>query len=43
MAAIVLPDGDNLSWTRFSAGAVAFLTLSFAVAWALARIDRHPR
>ncbi|MFE9850330.1 hypothetical protein ACFYPN_16170 [Streptomyces sp. NPDC005576] len=41
MATIVLPDGDNLSWIRFSAGGATFLALSFAVAWALARTDRR--
>lgn len=41
MAAIVLPDGNNLSWIRFSAGGAVFLALSFAVAWALARTDRR--
>ncbi|MGV0096972.1 hypothetical protein [Streptomyces californicus] len=41
MAAIVLPDGDNLSPLRFSAGCAAFLVLSFVVARALARTDRR--
>ncbi|WP_127468747.1 hypothetical protein [Streptomyces sp. B27] len=43
MAAIVLPDGDNLSWIRFGAGGAAFLALSFAVTWTLARTDRRHR